>query len=382
MHYKACLDILYSLRAKGIKSSLQTARLLSQALHFPEKSFKSIHIAGTNGKGSVATKIAACLERAGYRVGLYTSPHITSFRERICINGEMISEEDVTRALEKLFSFNIPATFFAYTTILAFDYFAKKKVDIAVLETGLGGRLDATNICEPILTVITSINLDHTQVLGDTVEQIAREKAGILKWGVPLVIGPHVPRGVMQEVATALDISLYTVDEEVVSYEEENQLVAKKALKVLENDFNLNQESIESGIEAVPPCRFQLIKGVIFDVAHNVNGVQRLFARLNQPVCVLCGFSQDKDVESCLREIMKHAEAVFFVETVSERAMPTKALFEMAQKIDPDKICFTFSDISEGMKQATKYAGDCGQLLVVCGTFFIMDDCRRTLVMT
>src|SRR5205085_7950368 len=107
--------------------------------------------------------------------------------------------------------------------------------------------------------------------------------------------------------------------EVVVSYEEENQLVAKKALEVLENDFNLNQESIESGIQAVPPCRFQLIKGVIFDVAHNVNGVQRLFARLNQPVCVLCGFSQDKDVESCLREIMKQAEVVFFVQASSER---------------------------------------------------------------
>jgi dihydrofolate synthase/folylpolyglutamate synthase len=394
MDYKSCLDVLFSLREKKAKKSLQTMQQLSQSLGSPEKSLKSIHVAGTNGKGSVVTKIAASLAKEGYRVGRYTSPHISSFRERICINGEMISEEDVVSGLKKLFSIGIQATFFEYTTMLCFDYFARKEVDVAVLETGLGGRLDATNICEPILTVITSISLDHTQILGATIEEIAREKAGIIKPGVPLVIGSHVPRDIVQ-----LDVPLYAVDECPQDYEEENQLIARKSLEILSKSFPLKRESIEEGVKAVPPCRFQLLdedylalrfglpvpKGVILDVAHNVDGLQRLFFRLqksfgNCSICVLCGFSQDKDVSACLQELLAKAETVIFVEAPAERAMPAQHLLEMAKKLKKTESFFAFEDLNEGVRKAFAHARDQEQLLVICGTFFIMDECRRFLM--
>ena len=166
----------------GIKLGLQNVERLQEILHYPDRSFTSIHVAGTNGKGSVCIKVARALEKAGYRTGLYTSPHISSFRERIRINGKMITEEAVESILPPLFKVieeaGIPATFFEITTFLAFLYFAREKVDFAVLETGLGGRLDATNIVSPCLSVITSISLDHTEILGGSCEEIAHEKGG------------------------------------------------------------------------------------------------------------------------------------------------------------------------------------------------------------
>lgn len=395
MDYKACLDSLFCLRANGAKGSLDVMRQLSCRLNFPEKSFTTIHVAGTNGKGSVVTKIAASLQKEGYRVGRYMSPHISSFRERICINGEMISEEDIVEGMERLYSLGISAAFFEYTTMLAFDYFARKQVDIAVLETGLGGRFDATNICEPILTVITSISLDHTQILGASVEEIAYEKIGIAKEGVPLVIGPQVPRGLLK---IPDGVPYYFVDEVGIDYEEENRLIAKKALELLSKDIPIKKESIEEGLKAVPPCRFELFdeaylvsrfgssipKAVIFDVAHNVDGLQKLFARLRQsfgktPVCVLCGLSQDKEVQGCLQEIVESSEMAVFVQASSGRAMSAGALLEIAKELNQEKSYYAFEDLKEGMKEGFAHASSSGGVLVVCGTFFIMDDCRRWL---
>ncbi len=162
-----------------MKLNLEIPLLLSELFDFPERSFPTIHVAGTNGKGSVVTKISKALELSGLKVGRYTSPHLISFRERIQVNGEWISEEFISRRMKLIFQKvdqkKIPATFFELTTLLAFDYFREMKVDVAVIETGLGGRLDATNIIQPILTVITSISLDHAQILGSTLEEIAVE---------------------------------------------------------------------------------------------------------------------------------------------------------------------------------------------------------------
>src|ERR1700722_3019256 len=176
-----------------VKLNLEIPRLLDEFLGFPHRAYPCIHVAGTNGKGSVVTKIAKALELSGLKVGRYTSPHLVDFRERIAIQDEWISEEAVIEGMQRLFDFidehEIPATFFELTTLLAFDHFRSNMVDVAVIETGLGGRLDATNIIQPILTVITSISRDHTDLLGETLEEIAGEKAGILKPSVPLVLG-------------------------------------------------------------------------------------------------------------------------------------------------------------------------------------------------
>ena len=216
MTYQETLDFMFAqlpmyhrIGAAAYKADLQPTLDLMEALGHPERKFKSIHVAGTNGKGSVSHFLASILQEAGYKVGLYTSPHLVDFRERIRINGDMIPEQEVVDFVEKkLPTFNFPLSFFEMTVGLAFDYFVRQQVDIAVVEVGMGGRLDSTNVIPPlptahsplpidaggvILSVITNIGLDHTQFLGDTLEKIAGEKAGIMKEGVPVVIGETQP---------------------------------------------------------------------------------------------------------------------------------------------------------------------------------------------
>ena len=201
MTYQETLDFMFSqlpmyhrIGAAAYKADIQPTIDLMEALGNPERKFRSIHVAGTNGKGSVSHFLASILQEAGCKVGLYTSPHLVDFRERIRINGEMIPQQEVVDFVEKkLSTFHFPLSFFEMTVGLAFDYFAREKVDIAVIEVGMGGRLDSTNVITPLLSVITNIGLDHTQFLGDTLEKIAFEKAGIIKEGVPVVIGETQP---------------------------------------------------------------------------------------------------------------------------------------------------------------------------------------------
>ena len=194
------LPVFQNMGAGAYKPGLERAVMLDQAFGLPHTKFKSIHIAGTNGKGSTSHTIAAVLESAGYKVGLYTSPHLVDFRERIRVNGEMISEDEVVDFVEryKAMGLNCQPSFFELTMTLAFEYFAKCNVDVAVIEVGLGGRLDSTNIITPCLGIITNISLEHTQFLGDTVEAIALEKAGIMKPQIPMVIGEAANLGVRE----------------------------------------------------------------------------------------------------------------------------------------------------------------------------------------
>lgn len=225
MTYEETLHYLYTSipvfqhsGASAYKPGLDTSKALDDHLGNPHKAYKTIHVAGTNGKGSVSHLLAAILRQAGYKVGLYTSPHLVDFRERIRVNGQMISKEYVTDFVERhrLFFEPLHPSFFELTSTLAFDYFRAEKVDIAVIETGLGGRLDSTNIITPILSVITNISLDHTQYLGDTVEKIAAEKAGIIKPGVPALIGEvdtqHVAK-VFTDKARQVGTTVYLAQE-------------------------------------------------------------------------------------------------------------------------------------------------------------------------
>lgn len=377
------------------KMDLGIPEKLHAIFNHPSTAFKSIHVAGTNGKGSVSIKIAAVLQQAGYKVGLYTSPHLSCFRERIKINGEMIPEEILCDLLERFFSQidaqHISASFFEITTILAFCYFAQEKVDYAVIETGLGGHLDATNIITPVLSVITSISLEHTEILGSTIESIALEKAGIIKPHIPVVVGPHAPHAIFQEIAASMNSPFYPVHRPTNLYTDENRLVAEQALRVLKIPLN-------AGIHTAPSCRFEVVNRetlqrkfdkvpptVILDVGHNPHGLHRLFCELktkyaNKAVRILFGLSKNKDVVSCLQEIINNGVAFHPVEAKSERKESNEALrTKMIEMGVPESRIFCFPHLEESLKSAMNQAEEANEILLICGTFFIMGDVRQLL---
>jgi dihydrofolate synthase/folylpolyglutamate synthase len=393
MSYSELIQKLFNVNLfGGIKLGLQNSLSLQKLLQYPDHSFTSIHIAGTNGKGSVSTKIAFAFEKAGYRVGLYTSPHISSFRERIRINGKMISETAVESILSDLFKIvekaQIPATFFELTTFLAFLYFAQEKVEIAVLETGLGGRLDATNVVHPCLSIITSISLDHTEILGSTREDIAIEKGGIIKENIPVVIGPHVPLAPIQAIAFLKNSLCIPVTGSYLLFEEENRTVAHTALNYLAPHFNLSSEAIAQGLEGKQPCRFEIVKGpplVILDVAHNPDGLYHLFQSIHYyyPTCslrLLFGLSKSKDLKGCLQIIATHGSHFHLVEACNGRGAPTKELYRSLKELSiEDSHLFTHESIEKGVREAQQEAQKQEQILLICGSFFIMAQARQAL---
>lgn len=387
--YQNWLRRLYTVNLFSGKVDLCNIEKLDDVLQAPSRSFDSIHIAGTNGKGSVTTKIATTLEHHGYRVGLFTSPHLSCFRERIQINGRLISEKEVCQYLEHIFKlvdqYSIPATFFEITTLMAFCYFAQEKVDYAVIETGLGGRLDATNIIKPILSVITSISLDHSEILGNTIEEIAREKAGIIKEHIPVVIGPHVPKEIVRRAAAEKQSPLYEVEVLPHNFMEENQAIAMKALEVL-------QVPINEGISAKPLCRFEMVNraqlnsfekippAIILDVGHNPDGLRRLFQDIKAQfpknhIRVLFALSKNKDIVSCLQEIKKHASAFHLMEADNGRSVYVETLQSKLIEMGVPLSRVLLTDV----KDAVIRAADSNEVLLICGSFFIMSSVRKAL---
>ncbi|MCH9625367.1 MAG: Dihydrofolate synthase/folylpolyglutamate synthase [Chlamydiales bacterium] len=373
LHNSSLHPLLEShLEFKSIKWGLERIIEADRLLHSPSKQFASVHVAGTNGKGSVATKIARALETTGKKVGLFTSPHIESYRERVQVNGRLIPEERVDVILNKILSSTpeMCLSYFELLTLLAFCHFAEEKVDVAVLETGMGGRLDATNIVEPVLSIITSIDFDHTAHLGKSLETIAFEKAGILKPGVSALLGPHVkPQAVFKEVAEKLKCPLFDVSGDFEHYDLENSAIAKKALSLL--PFPLENKSIMIGLSAVPPCRFEVVSEkdplVILDVAHNPNGLARTFERMqwaypSKKVYVLAGFCEDKAIEESLNFLEKQAEKLYLTHTDHPRLLSLgDADFERV--------------FQEAYLEAQKNEG----ILLVCGTFFIMSAAKKAV---
>lgn len=393
MNYSQLIQKLLNINLSGgMKLGLENVQRLQNMLNFPDRSFHTIHIAGTNGKGSVSIKIARALELAGYRVGLYTSPHISCFRERIKINGQMISEEEITIVLNHLFQViegeNIPATFFEITTFLALLFFAQEKVDIAVLETGLGGRLDATNIVHPCLTVITSISLDHVDLLGTTKESIAQEKGGIIKERIPIVIGPHVPFDIIRSIAEKKQSTCIQVQPQSPLFEEENRAIAREALNQVRTQFSLSSHFIEEGLEARQPCRFEVVPGsssIILDVAHNPDGIQRLFQMLNHhypniPVHLLFGLSKNKDLKTCLELIAAKGNSFHLIEATNGRGAPVSILKEHLTQSGIKSSQISLHDsIHSGLKEALLETEKQGGLLLIFGSFFIMASVRQAL---
>lgn len=380
-------EILQRLHAveemSSMKLSPNACLTLNEALGRPDKNFRSIHVAGTNGKGSVVTKIAKGLEHAGYSVGLFTSPHITTYRERIQINGKLIHEGEVARLLGELYATadgqNIFPSFFETMTLLAFLYFSEREVDFAVIETGLGGRLDATNCITPELSVITSISLDHTHLLGDTVEKITREKGGIIKPDVPVIIGPTVPEDVVREIAKEKNAPLKTLSTHFLSVDEENSAIAKAAL----HHFKINPLAIEKGVQSKPPCRMEeLENGIILDGAHNPEGLRRLFKTLKEKypqkkIEVVFALSRTKDVAGCLQVIKKHATFIHLPEINHKRLISAKELEVECLKlgISPRRLI-----VGHPVEESIKKIKEEGCLMVVCGSFFMMETVRAALV--
>lgn len=383
------------------KWDLEVTQKLLAKLNSPQEDFKSILIAGTNGKGSVATKIAKGLELAGFRVGLYTSPHISSFRERIKINGIMISEGAVEAYLRSIFQLaeehQIPATFFELTTALAFAYFAAEKVDFSVLEVGLGGRLDATNVAAPILTVITSISFDHTAILGSTLPLIAKEKGGIIRPHIPIILGPAAEQPILYEIAKEKEAPLIQVKlPKTDFYDLENQQIARTSLHELSKRFTLSDEAIESALLVRPPCRFQVLKrekssnwtrafpeAVILDVAHNPDGLEKLFSavRMYYPgrlVRALVGMSKDKDLKSCLNVFSSQVVHLHLVQADSERAAPLEVLQKTLQELRYSSFT-AHKSIEQGVLKAMEAAAEHGEILLICGSFYIMGKVRQSL---
>ncbi len=393
--YVEQLQRLYRINQfSGMKLGLKNIECLCAAFNFPEKKFRSIHVAGTNGKGSVTTKIASALQLQGLRVGLYTSPHIATFRERIRINGEMISEISVVQLLNDLFNIidneRIPATLFEMTTTLAFLYFANEQIDIAVIETGLGGRLDSTNIITPELAAITSISLEHTEILGDTLEAITIEKAGIIKPGCPVVIGPRVPLHVISPIAKAKEALCKQVSGNFIDYDAENSAIARCCLELL----SVPETYISRGIGILPPCRMEQLplshldkqlrpQAIILDVAHNPDGLSQLFMAIQQrypghPLRIVCGLSSNKDIQGCASVLKEHGSSFHCIGAKNIRALPPKELLTAlhAAGIDHDKLHLGTS-LEESLSLALPAAAKGKEILVICGTFFIMANVRR-----
>lgn len=269
---------------KKSKLELKPLQEIYDQLHLSKIPY--IHVAGTNGKGSCVEKLSAALSQSGYRCGSFSSPHIHSFRERIKIDGEMISKEDLIQFLPPIFEKWPHLTFFETLTLLALTYFSEKKVDVAVIEVGLGGRLDATNCITPILSIITSIGLDHQHILGDTLEKIAFEKAGIIKNNVPLLCGVSAHQSCIKEIAEQKSAPYTLIEESDLTYDLENQRIARKAIELLTPHFTFDSKILKSALEKKPCCRLQKViyknRALYFDVAHNEPALKRLFSELNQ----------------------------------------------------------------------------------------------------
>jgi dihydrofolate synthase / folylpolyglutamate synthase len=395
MKYSDGIVRLYEMSLYSKTMGLRAIKQLLEYLGNPERSFRSVHVAGTNGKGTVATKVASCISSHGVVCGLYTSPHISCFSERISIDGLLIAEEDLERLLQVIFSLidrhAIEASFFEVTTALAFAYFKEKRVPWAVIEVRLGGRLDATNVVTPELAIITSISLDHTHILGNTIEKITREKAGILKAGVPVLLGPHVPASLIAPLAQDLQCSLEQLEGSFDNFEEENLQIATRAVEML----GFSSPACREALLALPSCRFERVgnkvkedypglRECILDVGHNPDAIRRLTLRLkatfpNIPLHVVYGASSDKDIKGCLLEFLPHIEQVTFVEAANPRRTPSEMLLQIATSLKLPCRMKVASSIEQGVKQALLDAHTSRGVLVICGTFFIMAEARKAL---
>ena len=408
MSYQEAIEYLFNsapmfqnVGAGAYKEGLDNTNLLDRHFGHPHRSYKTIHVGGTNGKGSVSHTLASVLQSAGYKVGLYTSPHLVDFRERIRVNGEMISEQRVVGFVEEMISSGLMETeggfsFFELTTALAFKYFEEAGVDIAVIEVGLGGRLDCTNIITPLLSIITNISFDHVQFLGNTLEKIAQEKAGIIKPGVPVVIGETngevKVRDVFALTANNLHSEISFADElyhEPVESELKGDcqvrntqtiLTALDSLRKNYPDLKITDEAIREGFLHV--CektglmgRWQTISQkplVICDTGHNVAGweyLSRQLDRMPRPLHIIIGMVSDKDVTHVLKLMPRDAQ-YYFTQASVKRAMPVEQFAAIGKGYGLTGN--SYPDVATAYANALQNVGN-GSIFVGGSTFIVSD---------
>ena len=399
MTYQKTLDYLFAKLpmyqregAIAYKEDIGNIITASRHLNNPHKKFKSIHIAGTNGKGSVAHMLASILQEVGYKTGLYTSPHLKDFRERIKINGQMIAEQKVIDFVlenKQLFE-KLEMSFFEMTVALAFNYFAKEKVDVAVIETGLGGRLDSTNIINPELSIITNIGFDHTNLLGDTLEKITKEKAGIIKRNTPIIIGrkQEKTKQIFINIASDKKAKIYfTKTENNYSsdlkgiYQKENIATAIMTVKQLSKlGWNIGEENIKNGLQKVMENtqllgRWQILNDkpkVICDVGHNEDGIKQIVKQIKkipyQNLHFVFGMVKDKNLSNILKLLPKKAK-YYFCEAQIPRALEVSLLEREAIKFGLNGN--SFSSVAKALAQAKKNANE-DDLIFIGGSAFIV----------
>ena len=431
MTYEQSIEYLYShlpmftrIGAAAYKKDIGNTIALCNALGNPEKRIKTIHIAGTNGKGSTSHMLAAILQEAGYKTGLYTSPHLYDFGERIRINGEMINQDFVIDFVEKTkpLCAAIEPSFFELTVAMAFEYFVEEAVDIAVIETGLGGRLDSTNVITPEISIITNIGYDHMNLLGNTLPEIAAEKAGIIKPGVPVVIGESIASTmpVFLNKAESVGAPIYFAETSfqvsfnsesdnnrktctAVNLHNKNSIIFNPDLRgayqlknirtvltavehLKEKGFAVTDEIVIKALSKVSLLtglhgRWEIIQqqpAIILDVAHNEDGIQMILQQLNaeypgSKLHFILGFVRDKDVEHVLSLFPANAH-YYFCNAHIPRALPYSELMQLA--LSKGLIGNGYDDVNEALKIAKHQAKE-NDVIMVCGSFFTIAELKR-----
>ena len=404
MNYKETLDFLFAqlpmyqrIGAAAYKADLKNTIALMKALGNPENKFKSIHVGGTNGKGSTAHMIASVLQEAGYKTGLYTSPHLIDFRERIKINGGLIPQDKVVQFVKASKSFieSIKPSFFELTVGMAFEYFAQEKVDVAVIEVGLGGRLDSTNVVHPEVSVITNIGIDHTQFLGDTNSLIAKEKAGIIKDNTPIVIGnaDNDVENIFRAKAAEAKAPIYFVKDSSIpeykidlkgNYQIENQNTAVLTLKILtENGWRISNSALKKGFSQV--CKNTGLRGrweklgnnpkIICDTGHNAEGIKCISKQLAEEAYenlhMVIGMVNDKNPETILELFPKKAQ-YYFCESSIPRKLPLDKLVDASKQVGIES-AGNFNSVEDAYIFALSKAKE-NDLIFIGGSTFVVAD--------
>jgi dihydrofolate synthase/folylpolyglutamate synthase len=427
MTYNQAIEFLYSqlpayhrIGKAAYKDNLDNTKALDEYFGHPHKQYKTIHVAGTNGKGSVSHMIASVLQEAGYKTGLYTSPHLKDFRERIRVNGEMIPKREVTAFLLKHNNFikSVNPSFFEMTVAMAFDYFASANADVAVIETGLGGRLDSTNIINPILSVITNIGHDHMDLLGNTLEKVASEKAGIIKKNVPVVIGEtqtglkdvFISRAVTtgSEIFFADDNFRCLLDKTISAegerqfeiddltdtrlisgitplggdYQFRNLQTLFQVIKILKCSFNLSKGDLIKGIKNTVANtglkgRWQILGHkpfMVCDTGHNKEGLEYVLRQINNipktGLHIIIGFVSDKDIRSIL-PLFPDDATYYFTRASVQRALDEKILKSKANESGLHGN--SYPDVKMALKAARKKASKSDMIFIGGSTFIVAE---------
>ena len=402
MNYKEATEFLFNslpmyqrIGKIAYKKDIGNIKIACEEFNQPQKNFKSIHVGGTNGKGSVSHMLASVLQEKKLKVGLYTSPHLKDFRERIKINGKPISKEKVIEFVKNNFDFfkKNKLSFFEMTVLLSFLHFSNEKVDIAIIEVGLGGRLDSTNIIKPILSVVTNISLEHTNLLGNSIEKIAQEKGGIIKRNTPIIIGRKnkISDSVFNKIASEKKSKIFFSDKKNNyttdlngDFQIENISTAEKTFQVLNEEkiLNISRIEISKGLNRVIKNtglrgRFEITSlkpKTIFDIGHNIDAINKIINQINklsyENLHVVIGFVNDKNLEKILSLLPKNAY-YYFCKPNIPRGLCEKELLKMSQKFSINGNCFNSSSVA--LEKANEKANESDIIFVGGSTFLVAE---------